>query len=97
MVFCQQKAVNGKLKEQVREVWSIICRSWNYTTNVASRVCDITLPPRDQMDMGVINGLPRDLAAIHADIETCHRSISCKDIVSNLIEQDAEGTAFWLE
>lgn len=43
--------------------------------HTTSRVLHVAMATRDQVDMGVANGLASTLAAVHADVEAAHRSI----------------------
>jgi hypothetical protein len=47
----------------------------NYTPDAAPRVLHIALTTRDQVNMGVTNGLSGYVAVVDADVETTHRTI----------------------
>ena len=45
----------------------------------------------------MINRLPRNPSAVHADVEAICRAIYFENIGLKLIEKDAEGAALWLK
>jgi hypothetical protein len=48
---------------------------------------DISRPARDQMDMGVHDGLTRRLAAVHAHVEALDCFVLIEHVRSDLIEK----------
>ena len=57
-----------------------------HAPNAASRILDVTVPSRYEMDVCVLNGLSSVLPTIDADIEPSHSGIFPSQVSLRLIE-----------
>lgn len=77
-----------------RRPWSVRLLPGNDAPDPAARVRHIAVPPRDQVDVTVKEGLARSLADIDPDIETGDGRVLRNDAAPDLVEQSMHRIAF---
>src|SRR6516165_7869100 len=75
-------------------LWSVGLLPGDDGPDPATRVCNIAVPPRDQVNVTVKQGLARRFADIDSDVETRNRRVLRDDAVPDLIQQLIHRFAF---
>ena len=69
----------------------------DHPTDAATRLRHVSTPSRDEVNMGVHDGLPCDLACVRTDIEALDRTVPREDVLPEFVKEQADGTALGLE
>ena len=57
-----------------------------HTPHSTSRVLHIALTTRDQMNMGMTDGLPGSISTIHTNVKTAHRRVLLRDFHAKVVQ-----------
>jgi hypothetical protein len=61
----------------------VVCFRWDHPTNTTTRIGNITVVSRDDVNMGVRDCLASGLAVVHSNVETVWMKF-CFELLSNL-------------